>query len=75
MDETNHWFRVKIILSNYFDDHKSKAYVSVNKKWKNVRQFHKHLEEIFGLSKFILTTNDDIYLPGKLFSTFCCMDA
>lgn len=65
MGEINEWFRVKIILNSYFDDHKAKAYVSVNKQWKNVRQFHKHLEEIFGLSKFILTTNDGIYLPGK----------
>lgn len=67
MGETNDCFRVKIILNHYFDDHKSKAYVSVNKQWKNVRQFHKHLEEIFGVNKFILTTNDNIYLPGKSF--------
>lgn len=71
MGDTNDWFRVKIILSNYFDDHKSKAYVSVNKQWKNVRQFHKHLEEIFGLSKFILTTNENIYLPGKFILALC----
>lgn len=69
MGEINEWFRVKIILNSYFDDHKAKAYVSVNKQWKNVRQFHKHLEEIFGLTKFILTTNDDIYLPGKWYTT------
>lgn len=69
MAELSDWFRVKIILNNYFADHKSKAYVSVNRQWKNVRQFHKHLEEIFDVSKFILTTADDIYLPGK----FCLL--
>lgn len=75
MGEINELFRVKIILSHYFDDHKSKAYVSVNKQWKNVRQFHKHLEEIFGLTKFILTTNDEVYLPGKFHICVCQLHA
>lgn len=57
-------FRVQIILNNYFSDHKSKAYVSVDRKWKNVRQFQRHIGEIFDIKKFILATNDGVYLPG-----------
>lgn len=59
-------FRVKIDLGNYFSDHKSKAYVSVNRQWKNVRQFHRHITEIFDVKKFVLLTNDGVYLPGEL---------
>lgn len=57
-------FRVKIDLGNFFSDHKSKAYVSVNRQWKNVRQFHHHIGEIFDVKKFVLLTNDGVYLPG-----------
>lgn len=64
MVETN-VFRVQIILNNYFNDYRAKSYVSVNRQWKNVRQFHKHLNELFGLERFLLTTGDNIYLPGK----------
>ncbi|XP_055301361.1 uncharacterized protein LOC129567971 isoform X3 [Sitodiplosis mosellana] len=58
-------FRVKIELGNFFSDHKSKAYVSVNRQWKNVRQFHRHIGEIFDVKKFVLLTSDGVYLPAK----------
>lgn len=57
-------FRVQIVLNNYFTDHKSKAYVTVNREWKNVRQFQRHISEIFDIRKFVLTTSDGVYLPG-----------
>lgn len=57
-------FRVKINLGRFYTDHKSKAYVSVNRNWKNVRQFHHHIAEIFDVKKFVLMTNDGVYLPG-----------
>lgn len=58
-------FRVQLVLGKFFSDHKSKAYVSVNRDWSSVRQLHHHIRDIFDLTKFILTTNDGIYLPGK----------
>lgn len=58
-------FRVQINLGSFFSDHKSKAYASVNRQWKNVRQFHRHIGEIFGIEKFHLITSNSIYLPGK----------
>lgn len=58
-------FRVQVNLGNWFSDHKSKAYVSVNRQWKNVRQFHRHIADIFDVKKFILLTSDGVYLPGK----------
>lgn len=57
-------FRVKVMLSSYFDDHRAKAYVIIDKQWANVRQVHKHIKDIFGIHKFYLTTDEDIYLPG-----------
>lgn len=62
-------FRVQINLGNFFSDHKAKAYVSVDTQWKNVRQFHRHIGEIFDIKRFLLLTNDGVYLPGK-----CLMD-
>lgn len=61
-------FRVQIDLGNFFSDHKSKAYVSVNRQWKNVRQFHRHIGEIFDVKKFVLLTSDGVYLPGMYFT-------
>lgn len=58
-------FRVKIDLGQFYSDHKAKAYVSVNRQWKNVRQFHRHITEIFDVKKFVLLTNDGVYLPGE----------
>lgn len=58
-------FRVQIDLGRFFTDHKAKAYVSVNRQWKNVRQFHRHIDEIFDVKKFVLLTNGGVYLPGK----------
>ncbi|XP_031634945.1 uncharacterized protein LOC116348174 isoform X2 [Contarinia nasturtii] len=58
-------FRVKIDFGNFFSDHKSKAYVSVNRQWKNVRQFHRHITEIFDVKKFVLLANDGVYLHPK----------
>lgn len=57
-------FRVKIELSRFFSDYKSIAFVSVDRKWKNVRQFHRHIADIFDVKKFILLTSDGVYLPG-----------
>lgn len=61
-------FRVKVNLSQFFTDHKAKAYVSVNPQWKNVRQFHRHITEMFDVKKFILLSNDGVYLPGSYFT-------
>lgn len=57
-------FRVELVLGKFFSDHKSKAYVSVNRDWNSVRQLQHHIRDIFGLTKIILTTNGGIYLPG-----------
>lgn len=57
-------FRVQINLNGFFTDHKSKAFVSVNRQWKNVRQFHRHIADIFDVKKFVLLTSNGVYLPG-----------
>lgn len=59
-------FRVKIDLKYFYTDHKSKAYVSINRQWKNVRQFHRHIADIFDVKKFVLLTSDGVYLPGMI---------
>lgn len=58
-------FRVKLLLGKYFNDHKSKAYVVINRRWQSTRQLHLHIKTIFGIENFLLTTADGIYLPGK----------
>lgn len=59
-------FRIQISLADFFTDYKAKAYVSVNRDWNNVRQLHHRIREIFDVNKFILTTFDGVYLPGKV---------
>lgn len=61
-------FRVKVLLSNYFNDYKKQSYVSVNPQWETVKQFQKHLGSMFGISKCYITTDDYVYLPGKTFN-------
>lgn len=61
-------FRVKIDLGQFYSDYKSQAYVSVNPEWKNVRQFHRHITEMFDVKKFVLLTDDGVYLPGLYIS-------
>lgn len=58
-------FRVQINLGYFFSDYKAKAFVSVNQQWKNVRQLHRHIGDIFDVKRFVLLTNDGVYLPGK----------
>lgn len=58
-------FRIQVLLNHFYDNHKRKSYVMVNKEWKNVRQLHAHLDKIFHLDdKIFLTTENGIYLPG-----------
>lgn len=58
-------FRVKVLLDNFYENHKRKSYVMVDREWKNVRRLHAHLSKMFHLEDNIfLTTEEGIYLPG-----------
>lgn len=58
-------FRVKLILGQYFADHKANSYICVNRHWKTVKDLHLHIKHLFDIDGFVLKTTENVYLPGK----------
>lgn len=62
-------FRIKVDLSEYFDDCRRESYIFLKQEWESVKQIQVHLSRLFSLPKSqcppMLTTGEGVYLPPE----------
>ena len=58
-------FRVKILLNNFFNDHREKAFVSISESWKTVADLMKHIKTLFNIKLDIFATSEEVLLPNN----------
>lgn len=57
--------KVFLDQSKVFTDYRKKAFVLVQKQWKNIEDFQCHIRNLFSMDFHIfLTTKDDVLLPA-----------
>lgn len=57
-------FRIKVDLSEYFDDCRKESYIFVKQEWATIKAIQGHISKLFNLLRTpLLVTGDGIYLP------------
>lgn len=57
-------FRIKVDLSDFFDDFRKESYIFVKQEFNEIKEIQEHISKIFGLSNCpLLITGDGVYLP------------
>lgn len=59
-----HNFRIKLLLNNFFNDHRQKVFVIINQKWLKVNELQCHIQKLFQIEADIYLTCDGILLPA-----------
>lgn len=62
-------FRIKVDLSEYFDDCRRESYIFLKQEWETVKSIQLHLSRLFSLPKNhnppMLTTGEGVFLPPE----------
>lgn len=58
-------FRCKILLDQFFKDHRQKSLIALNKSWTEIGQLEQHIRKLFRLPVDIYLTLDDCLLPSN----------
>lgn len=61
-------FRIKVDLSEFFDDCRKESYIFVKQEWSTIKSIQSHIAQLFHLSKNphpTLITGDGVYLPSE----------
>lgn len=59
-------FRIKVDLSDYFDDCRKESYIFVKQEWEAINKIQGHISRLFSLGQSpLLITGDGIYLPPE----------
>lgn len=57
-------FMVSLFLNNFFTDHRREARIFINNRIKTVRDLENHIQKIFGITEFYLTSRNQ-FLPSS----------
>lgn len=59
-------FRIKVDLSDFFDDCRKESYIFVKQEWDAIKAIQGHISRLFNLAQNpLLITGDGIYLPPE----------
>lgn len=57
--------RIKVLLHNFYDDHRQKAIVTIDRSWTIVKQLQSHIKSMVHAKKIYLTTLDGFWFPSN----------
>lgn len=61
-------FRIKVDLSEYFEDCRRESYIFVKQEWEAIKSIQSHIFKLFHLNgpkMPLLMTGDGVYLPPE----------
>lgn len=57
--------RLKVLLDEFYADHRQKAFVILQKSWSTVHELQQHIQTIFGIAQDVYLTVDGCLLPKE----------
>lgn len=57
--------RIKVLLNHFYDDHRQKAIVTIDKSWTIVKNLQSHIQSMFQIKKLYLSTVDGFWFPSN----------
>lgn len=57
--------RLKVLLDEFYTDHRQKALVIIQKSWTTVNDLQEHIQKIFEIPKDVYLTVDGCLLPKE----------
>lgn len=57
--------RIKVLLNHFYNDHRQKAIVTIDKSWTIVKHLQSHIQSMFQIKKLYLATADGFWFPSN----------